>query len=40
MKKTTHYVVQAVVMVTIPDTKATVEKSIGVRHWTILFVRP
>jgi hypothetical protein len=39
-EKTTHYVLQAEIMVTIPNTKATIEKNMGVRLWTRLFVRP
>lgn len=41
MKKTTHCFVQAVaVTVTIPNTKAIIEKNIGVRACTRLFVMP
>jgi hypothetical protein len=41
MEKTTHCCVQVLAtMVTIPNTKAMMEKNIGVRLWTRLFVRP
>ena len=40
-KKTTHCFVQVVpTTVTMPNTKAMIEKNIGVRLWTRLFVRP
>jgi hypothetical protein len=41
MKKTTHYSVQEEhTTVAIPNAKAMIEKNIGVRLWTRLFVRP
>jgi hypothetical protein len=39
-KKTTHYVDQAVIMVTMPNTKAIKENNMGMRLWTRLFVMP
>ena len=40
-ERTTHWFVQAVATtVTIPNTKARIEKNKGVRLWTRLFVRP